>query len=161
MTSIKRKIFYSFHFKNDVFRVQQVRQMGMLEGNEPVTPNTWEEIQRSPGGVERWIDENLKGKTCLVVLIGSETATRPWVEYEIRRAWQKGLGLLGIHVHNLKCPRNGICAKGASPFASISFKKANGMPYVPNVYDPSTVDAYTVIQRSLSHWVERAIADAA
>jgi hypothetical protein len=161
MTSIKRKIFYSFHFKNDVFRVQQVRQMGMLEGNEPVTPNAWEEIQRSPGGVERWIDENLKGKTCLVVLIGSETAARPWVEYEIRRAWQKGLGLLGIHVHNLKCPRNGICAKGASPFAKISFKKANGMQYVPNVYDPSSVDAYAAIQHNLSQWVERAIAEAA
>jgi hypothetical protein len=28
----KRKVFYSFHFDNDVFRVQQIRNMGILEG---------------------------------------------------------------------------------------------------------------------------------
>ena len=27
----------SFHFDNDVFRVQQIRNMGVIEGNEPVS----------------------------------------------------------------------------------------------------------------------------
>lgn len=35
----KRQIFYSFHFNNDVMRVQQVRNMGVVEGNVPVSPN--------------------------------------------------------------------------------------------------------------------------
>ena len=26
----KRKVFYSFHYGNDVFRVQQIRNMGVL-----------------------------------------------------------------------------------------------------------------------------------
>ena len=30
-------VFYSFHFDNDVMRVQQIRQMGLIDGDEPVT----------------------------------------------------------------------------------------------------------------------------
>lgn len=44
---MKRKVFYSFHFDNDVMRVQQIRNMGVLEGDEPVSPNTWEQIKRT------------------------------------------------------------------------------------------------------------------
>ena len=43
----KRKVFYSFHYNNDVFRVQQIRNMGILEGNSPTTPNEWEVIKQS------------------------------------------------------------------------------------------------------------------
>lgn len=28
-------------------RVQQIRNMGLLEGDEPVSANTWEEIKRT------------------------------------------------------------------------------------------------------------------
>ena len=56
----KRQIFYSFHYDNDVFRVQQIRNIGTLENNEPVSPNDWETVKR--GGetsIKKWIDENL------------------------------------------------------------------------------------------------------
>jgi hypothetical protein len=39
-----RKAFFSFHFKNDVIRASQVRNMGVLEGNEPVSDNSWETV---------------------------------------------------------------------------------------------------------------------
>ena len=42
----KRQVFYSFHYKNDVMRVQQIRNIGVIEGNIPVSSNTWEEIER-------------------------------------------------------------------------------------------------------------------
>lgn len=92
---MKRQVFYSFHFDNDVMRVQQIRNMGVIEGEEPVRPNTWEQIKRTEKGVKDWIDENLKGKSCLVVLIGSETATRPLVIYEIQKAWEQGKAVVG------------------------------------------------------------------
>ncbi|MDQ1224403.1 hypothetical protein QE443_000564 [Pantoea ananatis] len=31
---MKRQVFYSFHFDNDVMRVQQIRNMGVIEGEE-------------------------------------------------------------------------------------------------------------------------------
>src|SRR4051812_25026814 len=104
----KIPVFYSFYFDEDVFRVQQIRNMGMVDGNEPVSPNEWEQLKRKgEPAVEKWIDDNMKWRRCVVVLIGSQTAQRPWVRYEIKKAWQEKRGLLGIYIHNLRCPRTG------------------------------------------------------
>lgn len=153
----KRKVFYSFHFDNDVFRVQQIRNMGVIEGNEPVTPNSWEQLKKTSGGIEKWINENMSGKSCVVVLIGTDTHKRPWVKYEIKKAWEDGKALLGIHIHNLKCPKAGTCSKGINPFDAITFKRG-GKVIVPKVYDPSARDAYGDISKNLSTWLEAAIA---
>jgi hypothetical protein len=154
--AIKRKVFYSFYFDDDVFRVQQIRNMGLVEGDEPVSPNTWEQLQRTPGGVKCWIDDNIAGKSCLVVLIGTNTYTRPWVKYEIKKAWEDGKGLFGIHIHNLKCPKKGTSAKGPNPFDGTVFRRNNQI-VVPRVYDPNPSDAYGDINRNLASWVETAV----
>lgn len=39
----KRQIFYSFHYDNDVTRVQQIRNIGALEDNTPVSHNDWDQ----------------------------------------------------------------------------------------------------------------------
>lgn len=43
----KRQVFYSFHFKNDSWRAGQVRNIGVVEGNMPVSSNDWEEVKRT------------------------------------------------------------------------------------------------------------------
>lgn len=153
---MKRKVFYSFHFDNDVMRVQQIRQMGALEGDEPVSANTWEQIKRSDKGVKDWIDENLNGKSCLVVLIGSQTSVRPWVQYEIKRAWELGKPVVGIYIHRLNCPNSGYSGKGLNPFDHITFKR-NGVVVKPLVYEPKPDDAYNDIKKNLSTWIDNAI----
>jgi hypothetical protein len=153
----QRKIFYSFHFDNDVMRVQQVRNMGVVEGNTPVSPNSWEEVKKKgDAAVEKWINDNMSGKSCVIVLIGTETYKRPWVKYEIQKAWKDGKGLLGVHIHNLTCPNNGKCAKGTDPLDAFSFT-INGKAVVPKTYDPKASDAYNDIATNLSSWVEAAI----
>lgn len=154
----KRQIFYSFHFDNDVMRVQQVRNIGALEDNKPASPNQWEEVKRKgDASIEKWIDDNMKGRSCTVVLIGEETADRPWVKHEIKKAWEDGKGLLGIHINNLKCPRNGKGKNGKNPFDQFTFKQ-RGKVVVPSCYSPSINDAYNDIAGSLEDWVEAAIA---
>jgi hypothetical protein len=44
---VKRQVFYSFHFGNDVMRVQQIRNIDVLEGNTPSTANEWESIKKN------------------------------------------------------------------------------------------------------------------
>lgn len=154
---MKRKVFYSFHFDNDVMRVQQIRNMGVLEGDEPVSPNTWEEIKRTDQGVKNWIDGNLNGKSCVVVLIGSETANRKWVKYEIKRAFELGKAVVGIYIHRLNCPRNGYSTKGSNPLAQYTVKTKDGRIAQPLVYEPSYSDAYSDIRKNLSKWIESAI----
>lgn len=154
----KRNVFYSFHFDNDVMRVQLVRNMGVVEGNTPVSPNSWEEVKKKgSSAIKNWIDDNMKGKSCVIVLIGTETHKRPWVEYEIKKAWEDGKGIFGIYVHNLNCPNNGKCTKGVSPFDTITFKRGDTV-IVPKVYDPKSSDAYNDIANNLTDWVEAAIA---
>lgn len=147
-----RNAFYSFHFKPDNWRASQVRQMGVLEGNEPCSDNAWEEIKK--GGetaIKNWIDGQLKGRSVAIILIGKETAGRKWINYEINKAWSDGKGVLGIYVHNLKDVSGNQTSKGASPFNSTSSIKT---------YDPPNSDskqAYDYIKSNLSNWIELAI----
>lgn len=109
----KRQVFYSFHFKNDVMRVQLIRNIGVIEDNKPVSENSWEEIRRrGDDAIKKWINDNMCYRSCVIVLIGEETAKRKWVKYEIKKAWEDGKGVLGVYIHNLRCPRNGKCNKG-------------------------------------------------
>ena len=41
-----RRVFFSFHFANDYWRTQQVRNIGALEAQSLCTPNQWEEVKR-------------------------------------------------------------------------------------------------------------------
>lgn len=155
----KRQIFYSFHFKNDVMRVQQVRNIGTFDGNSPVSHQDWETVKK--GGdktIEKWIDDNMNYRSCVVVLIGEDTSKRPWVEYEIKKAWEDGRGVLGIHIHNLKCPNNGTCNKGDSPFDKITFKKSDGTVVKVPCKNPKSSDAYNDIKDNIEAWIEEAIA---
>ena len=154
----KVPVFYSFHFDNDVMRVQQIRNIGSIEGNPPTTPNEWEQLKRTgKKAVEQWIDQNMKYKRCIIVLIGSETAGRPWVEHEIIKAWNDGKALLGIHIHNIKCPRNGTSRKGRNPFDLIKFDDGRKLSSVIPCYDPSSINSYRDISDNITNWIDLAI----
>jgi len=158
-----RKVFYSFHFDNDVMRTQLVRNIGAIEGDKPVSPNEWEEARRTPGGIERWIDSNMKYKSCVIVLVGTDTSERPWIQYEIQKGWNDGKGLLGIYIHNLKDPRTsqypplfGRCRQGLNPFSRFTIKNGLNLANIAKCYDPGS-DAYSVIATNIESWVEEAI----
>ena len=155
----KRSVFYSFHFDNDVMRVQQIRNIGVIEDNKPVSPNNWEEIRRKgKAAIEKWIDENMKYRSCVIVLVGKETASRPWVDYEIRKGWNDQKGVVGIYIHNIKCPRNGTSSQGANPFPNIKFESGRALSSLVKCYNPNPLYAYNDIADNLESWIEEAIA---
>lgn len=154
-------VFYSFHFENDVFRVQMIRNMGVVDGDEPVSVNDWEQIRRrGSASIAKWIDDNMAYRRCVVVLIGEETANRPWVKYEIVKAWNDQRALFGIHIHNLKDLRTGTCRKGANPFSTIQLDNGRLMSDYITCHDPNAMYAYDEINSRLSEWVDTAIVQA-
>jgi hypothetical protein len=158
----KRQVFYSFHFDNDVMRVQLIRNIGALEENEPVSKNEWETVKKKgDAAVEKWIDDNMRYRSCVIVLIGEETSERPWVRYEIQKAWNDGKGLLGIHIHNINCPRNGKGRKGSNPFELFELKSGEKLSEHVACYNPNSANAYGDIASNIDAWVEQAIADRA
>lgn len=156
---MKRQVFYSFHYKNDVRRVSQVRNIGALEDNKPVSDNEWEEVKRKgDDNIKKWINDNMNYRSCVIVMVGEETANRKWVKYEIEKAWNDGKGVLGIYIHNLKDPVTGKCSQGKNPFGSFTIKKDNkSLADIVKCYNPNPNDAYNDIKYNLEKWVEEAI----
>lgn len=155
---VKRRVFFSFHFKNDVMRVQQVRNIGVIEGNTKVSKNDWEEIKgKGDKSIKKWIDDNMRGCSCVVALIGSETADRKWVKYEVKKAWKDGKGLVGIYINNLECPHNGTSIKGKNPFnMTVDGQKLSN---AVKCYDPGNArsSVYNDIAKNINNWVNEAI----
>ncbi len=159
---MKRRVFYSFNYKEDNWRTSQVRNIGVIEGNQPVSDNDWEQIKR--GGdeaIKKWINEQLEGRSCTIVLIGANTAGRKWIEYEIKKSWNDGKGLLGIYINNLKDKEGNQSTKGRNPFNDFTIEKDNiKLSNIVKTYDPPYNDSkkvYEYIQNYIETWVEEAI----
>ncbi len=140
--------------------------MGIVEGNKPAQDNEWEEITR--GGeqaIKRWIESQMEGRTCVVVLIGEKTWERKWVQYEIKRGWERGMGLLGVYIHTLKDRDGKPARRGKNPFAFADlFLGETSLERIVKAYDPqieiNSLDSqlwYQYIKKHLSEWIEEAI----
>ncbi|MCH8863545.1 MAG: TIR domain-containing protein [Proteobacteria bacterium] len=157
-----RRIFYSFHFANDYWRTSQVRNIGVVEDNAPVSDNDWEAVKKKGDqAIKNWINDQLKGRSCTIVLVGAKTAGRKWINYEIRRSWNEGKGVVGIYIHRLK-NRNGYQSqKGNNPFASFTMDRdQKKLSSIVKCYNPNTTSsktAYGIIANNISNWAEEAI----
>jgi hypothetical protein len=156
--AVKRQVFYSFHFDNDVMRVQMIRNMGVMEGDEPVSANEWEKLRKG-GGIKKWIDDTMAYRSCVIVLIGAGTAGRPWIDYEIRKAWDDKKGLFGIYIHNINCPRSGRCNQGSNPFELVPLQNGMKLSQYVKCYNPNSNDAYNDIKSNIGGWIDTAIAN--
>lgn len=153
------RCFYSFHYANDAWRVSQVRNIRLDDGNRPATDNEWETIKR--GGdkaIERWINSQMEGKSTVIVMIGSETFGRKWINYEIVTGWNRGKALLGIRIHRLLNQHGYQTHRGNNPFSQC---RINGLPMdrIIPVLDPGEVDskaAYNFIAMNLANYIEHA-----
>lgn len=76
----------------------------------------WEQVRRKgDSAVKAWIDKELNGTGVTVVLIGHETANRPFVRYEIEESYRRKNGLLAIHIHDIKNNDKKTSRKGRNP----------------------------------------------
>jgi MTH538 TIR-like domain (DUF1863) len=101
-----RRVFFSFHYQEDIFRVNVVRKCGVVSGTAAAgfqDASLWEKTKKQgTAAVKRLIDRGLEGTSVTCVLIGQKTANRKYVTYEIEQSVKKGNGLLGIHINDIK-----------------------------------------------------------
>ncbi len=157
---VKRRTFFSFHYKPDNWRAGQVRNMGVVEGNEPVSDNDWETVTKGgDAAIRRWINDQMRGKSCAIVLIATNTSGRKWIKYEIEKAWNDVKGVVGIYIHNLQDSNEDQSTKGANPFYSI-IVDGKRLSNIVNAYDPPykrSTNVYAYIKDNIADWVEEAI----
>lgn len=153
----KRQVFYSFHYDPDCWRASTVRNIGAIEGNKPAPDNDWETI--AGGGddaIKRWINEQMKYRTCTVVLVGNKTANRKWINHEIIKSWDEGMGVVGIHVHGLKNSEGYISEKGDNPFDYIGYgNTGKKLSSIVECYNPAGTNS-----KERYDWIAKYIADA-
>jgi hypothetical protein len=158
-----KHVFYSFHYNPDCFRVSQVRNIGMVEANPAAHDNEWEAIKGGgTAAIQRWIDSQLNGRSCTVVMIGLDTAGRHWIDYEIEKSWNDGKGLLGVHIHNLKNAAGLQARKGLNPFVKFTMTRdpSKSLASLVHAYDPPVTDSklvYAYIAANLSTWIDEAV----
>lgn len=154
----RRRVFFSFHYVHDNWRAAQIRNAGVVEGNKRVSDNQWESYADT-ASIKKWVDSQLAGASCTIVLIGSHTAESEWIHYEIKKSWDEGKGLLGIYVHKLKDQYGKQSPKGKNPFDNINI---NGriLSNVVKSYNPphdDSKDAYHYVKSKIAEWIEDAI----
>lgn len=157
-----KSVFYSFHYARDVNRVNLVRNINALEGQPLLNPQSWETVQRQGNAaVEKWINAEMNYKKAVIVLIGQETASRPWVTYEIERAWALRKPLLGVRIHGLSS-FGSVDLEGKSPF-----DRASGVSGIP-IFDPTQRDwlgnidskaTYNTLVTNLEDWSSRGVVE--
>lgn len=158
---VKRQVFFSFYYKEDAWRAGQIRNMGVVDGNEPFSDNDWEEVRRKgDDAIKKWINAQMEKRSCVIVLIGENTSDRKWVQYEIEQAYNKGKGLFGIYIHNLKNEKGFTSKQGKNPFDEIKFTNGDKLSTVIKCYNPPSDDTYNYISKNIENWIETAIVDA-
>lgn len=154
----KGQVFYRFHFKNDIMRAQQLRIIGAIEDNKPVTVNHWGQIRRSgEEAIKKWTGDNMRYRSCCIVLIGGEAADSKWVKYEIKKAWEAGKGLLGIYIHNINYRIYGKCNKGGNLFGQCFNEDGKRKTTLIKRCNPNPNNDLGDIVTSLEGWVADAV----
>jgi hypothetical protein len=159
-----RKCFYSFQYQPDNWRASTVRQIGAIEGSEPASDNDWESIASGANQdekIKRWIADQMRGRTCTIVLVGASTANRKWINHEIIKSWTDGLGVVGIRIHGLKNRLGETAAAGGNPFDHITHGPSQRpLSSLAKCYNPggtTSQERYAWITQHLSNAVEEAI----
>lgn len=156
------RAFYSFHYKPDNWRASTVRSIGAIEGNKPATDNDWESItSRGDDSIKRWIIGQMSGRSCTVVLVGTNTANRKWINYEIVKSWDDGKGIVGIRIHGLKNSNSEVSTMGPNPFDFITHGKLKQkLSTIVRCYNPAgstSQERYDWIKTHLANAIAEAI----
>ena len=149
-------VFYSFHYQEDSWRVQQIMNMGVVDGQH-INSQKWEEVKRQGDrAIKKWIDEEMSYKSAVIVLNGRYTAGRPWVQYEIERAWDIRKPLLSIDINGLRDQHGKTDARGSDPFNCIRNYQTI---FIPRFRPTGTSQqVYEEIHTCLPAWVEQGFA---
>jgi hypothetical protein len=122
---LHRHVHFSLHFENDFARLAKI-----LEHVDPAnlsaapyeSEDAWAKIAANPGLVQSWIDKRLHSVDAVIVLIGTQTYSRPIVRAEIAAAALRRRPFFGIYVNKIPREKAGAdLQKGENPFKYVTF----------------------------------------
>ena len=106
----KRNVFISHHHKDDA-QVDKMTRLLRKNGCEirnssiRAKPANQERLDKGlvkDSAIRRLLRMKMSWAGTVVVLVGKETHTRPWVNWEINEAKKQGKNIVGVYEHGLK-----------------------------------------------------------
>jgi hypothetical protein len=153
---VARKIFFSFHYERDAWRAGQVRNCNVVSSEDQygfIDGADWESLKKEgDAAVERWIDDQLKNTSVTAVLIGAETASREWVQLEILKSWNRGNGIVGIRIHNIKDQDTRTDVAGRNPLDDFKLPDGTVLSSICKTYDWVIDDG----RKKIGEWADEA-----
>ena len=143
-----RRTFFSFHYRPDVSRAWVVKNSQIVKDREDagfLDSSAFEEAEKeNPDSLKRFLRKEMEGSSVVCALVGAETATRPWVRFELLQALWDGRGLLGIRIHNIQDLNRKSAAFGANPFDVLGVYVAEKKMYLIERISVSDQWTYTI-----------------
>jgi hypothetical protein len=123
-----RRVFFSFHFQNDNWRVNQVRKSGEftdVDGTDTFYDNSLWEATKKKGdqALKKLIDGGLNNSSVTTVLAGTETWARKWVRYELVKSFERGNGLMTLWIDQVKDSQGRTSPRGNDPLHCLFFRR--------------------------------------
>ncbi len=117
--NLVRRVFFSFHYERDIWRVNQIRNIPNIIGTAAAgfqDASMWEEAKKKGDTeIKRMINEALEGTTVTLVCIGYRTSSRKYVNYEIEQSLKRGNGLVGLQINHLENNNKEVDPVGETP----------------------------------------------
>jgi len=126
-----RRTFFSFHYKPDIWRVQNVRNCWIVKPEDQSADGFFDSsvfeasAKENDDTLKAFLRDGLKNSSVTCVLVGAETASRRWVRYEVVRSILKGNGVLAVFIHDVKNNSGQTCLKGVNPLEEIGVYKTD------------------------------------
>lgn len=152
------RVFFSYHYENDICRVDQVRQRLLAWRHHAPSlqdGSLWERAAtRDERRLKAMIDRALHTTAVTVVLIGAETADRKYVLYEIEKSVALGRGVVAVYIHQLRDAFGRTAPRGPNPLDKLRDPETTRpLSRLFETYDWVDDDGPS----NLGHWIEAAV----
>ncbi|WP_314760192.1 TIR domain-containing protein [uncultured Abiotrophia sp.] len=155
-----RRVFFSFHYDDDINRSMTVRNSWVTQGKEAagfIDKAEFEKVKKDgESAIYRWIDKQLEGTSVTVVLIGRETLNRRYVQYEIRKSIKRGNAIIGVYINEIKDMRTQMTTSKGNSHTIIGYYNDGTPAYFDDIcdglYDYTQNNGYY----NLGSWIEKA-----
>ena len=114
-----RRVFFSFHYQRDIWRVNQIRSIPTITGCAAAgfqDASIWEEAKnKGDAKIKALIDKGLERTSVTLVCVGYKMTGRTYMNYEIDQSIARGNGIVAVQIHHLKDQNGNTDPEGAIP----------------------------------------------
>lgn len=109
--TVRRHVFISHHHKDDptvdamtnlLRKANCDVRNSSIRSLRPENQDRFKNGDVKPATIERWLRAKISWAGTVVVLVGKETHSRPWVNWEIKQAHMQGKRIVGVWEHGGK-----------------------------------------------------------